>query len=55
MMNSFSQSKKSLSLSASLRKKGQPKLTNFFCKSNTASSQETDALVAKENEDRPNM
>lgn len=49
-MNSFSQPKKSLSLSASLRKKAQPKLTNFFCKSSTASSQESDTLTAKQNE-----
>lgn len=41
-MNSFSQPKKSLSLSASFRKKAQPKLTNFFCMSNTSSSQQSD-------------
>ncbi|XP_023724702.1 Bloom syndrome protein homolog isoform X2 [Cryptotermes secundus] len=49
-MNSFSQPKKSVSLSASFRKKAQPKLTNFFCKSSTASSQESYTLTAKQNE-----
>lgn len=49
-MNSFTQPKKALSLSATLRKKAQSKLTNFFCQANTGSSQETDILVAKENE-----
>lgn len=49
-MNSFSQPKKSLSLSASFRKKAQPKLTNFFCKSNTSSSQQSDILTAKQND-----
>jgi hypothetical protein len=49
-MNSFSQPKKSLSLSASFRKKAQAKLTNFFCNSNTDSSQESDTLTVKQNE-----
>jgi hypothetical protein len=50
-MNSYSQPKKSLSLSASFRKKAQPKLTNFFCKSDTSSSQESDILTVKQNEE----
>jgi hypothetical protein len=50
-MNSFSQPKKSLSLSASFRKKAQPKLTNFFCKSNT-NSQGSDTLTAEQNEEK---
>ena len=51
-MNSFSQSKKSLSLSASLRKKAQPKLTNFLCKPNIVCSQKSDVLTSREAEER---
>jgi hypothetical protein len=44
-MNSFSQSKKCLSLSASLRKKAQPKLRNFLCKPNIVCSQKSDVFT----------
>ena len=50
-MNSFSQSKKSLSLSASLRKKTQPKLTNFLCKPSIVCSQKSDVLTVREVEE----
>jgi hypothetical protein len=50
-MNSFSQPKKSLSLSASLRKKTQPKLTNFLRKPNTVCSQKSDVLTLREVEE----
>jgi len=54
-MNSFSQPKKSLSLSASLRKKAQPKLTNFLCKPNIVCSQKSDVLREVEEEGTDNM
>jgi hypothetical protein len=50
-MNSFSQPRKSLSLSASLRKKAQPKLTNFLFKANTVCSQKSDELTLREVEE----
>ena len=50
-MNSFSQPKKSLSLSASLRKKAQPKLTNFLCKPSVVCSQKSDVLPLREVEE----
>ena len=46
-MNSFSQSKKPFNLSATARKKAQPKLTNFFSKS----QKETESKVEQDDDD----